>query len=231
MGPAAMRWRRERKVGEHSAGRSRAREPRSSRLRGGTQPPRGRSLGSAVAARAEPADTCGRRAGARRAGSLRTRGTANRSRLFTSARGCYFQMECCAGCTAEWLALGAAGAGWGTRRGPLHGFPWRCFQASEALPTAGFQCSRRLGTERLFAGFALCPSLNVDEVFPPRNTVFFEPGLGSFIHVPEIKPPASLPPGGSARPGCCGHQFRSRFQTLTYSLAHNILAARWTLTL
>lgn len=130
------------------AGRSRAQEQRSSQLRGGSQPPMGRSRGSAVAAWAEPADTCGRRAGARRSGSLRSRGTANRARLFTSARGCYFQMECCAGCTAEWLALGAAGAGWGTRRAPLHGFPWpaRLFPlwASSAVGDLGRKNSLRV---------------------------------------------------------------------------------------
>lgn len=152
-----------------NAGRSRAGQWRSSRLGGGARPPRGRSLGSAVAARAELADTCGRRAGARLTGSPRTRGAANRARLFTSARGCYFRMECCAGCAAEWLALGAAGAGGGTRRGPLHGFPRRCSQASEAVPTAGFQCSRRLWPGSLIASFALCPSLMMR--CSPRGTL------------------------------------------------------------
>lgn len=52
--------------------------------------PKGRRLGLASAAQAELADTCGRRADARRTGSPRARGSERRARLFTSARGCYF---------------------------------------------------------------------------------------------------------------------------------------------
>lgn len=81
MGPAAL-WRcRGRKVGEHPAGRAwqsggtlgpgSGRTPGFGAVRGC---PRGRRASSAGAARAEPADTCGRRAGARRTGSPGARG-------------------------------------------------------------------------------------------------------------------------------------------------------------
>lgn len=97
MGLAAKRKRQRRKVGERSAehawhhtgapgpGRPGARGSGAARGQ-----PRGRSLSGARTARAESADTCGRRAGARRNGSPGARGTAKRARLFTGARGCYF---------------------------------------------------------------------------------------------------------------------------------------------
>lgn len=97
MGPAARWWCRGKKVGEHPAGRAWQSRgtlgPGSCRawgfgaVRGR---PRGWRVRHAGAARAEPADTCGRRAGARRTGSPGARGGSSRARLFTSARGCYF---------------------------------------------------------------------------------------------------------------------------------------------
>lgn len=56
---------------------------RSAGRRGAETEPRGGGAG-------EPADTCGRRGGARRTRSPRARGPGRRARLFTSARGCYF---------------------------------------------------------------------------------------------------------------------------------------------
>lgn len=82
MGPAAL-WRcRGRKVGRAPSGarlaaweEARALERQDSGLRGGARPSEGRRVSNAGAARAEPADTCGRRAGARRTGSPGARGT------------------------------------------------------------------------------------------------------------------------------------------------------------
>ena len=53
-------------------------------------PPKGRRLGRASTARAEPSDTCRGRANARRTASPGARSTSSSARLFTSARGCYF---------------------------------------------------------------------------------------------------------------------------------------------
>lgn len=127
-------------------------------------------------------------------------------------------MECSAGCTAEWRARGAARAGWGTRRGPLNGFPGRCSRDIETVPTAGFQCSRGLRPGSLTTSFALCPSLNVDEVLPPRNIAFVSTGSApSFTFRGQSH---LLLLDLEAVPGQISH---------APLLAHNTLPARWTL--
>lgn len=100
--------------------------------------------------------------------------------------------------------LGAAGGSWGTRRGPLRGFPGRCSRAIEAVPTAGFQRSPQLRRGSLTVSFTLCPSLKVDYMFPPGNTSFFTLGTApAFIFREQshlLLVDLEAVPGQAARP-------------------------------
>lgn len=91
-------------------------------------------------------------------------------------------MECCAGSSVEWLARGAARAGWGTRRGRAAA----SLSAARLSPLRASFADGRLG---LIGSFARCfvrvSSSYGDNVFSLQNTAFCKPGLGSLIHIPE----------------------------------------------
>lgn len=114
-----------------------------------------------------------------------------------------------------WLPCGVAGAwcrrSWlGDAAGPAPRLPRAPLPGQRGSSHCGLPVPRApragkpLGECRRFA-----PGLNVAEVSPPRNTAF---ELGSLIHVPERKPPASPGPGGCARPGCAAARSGADFR-------------------
>lgn len=130
-------------------------------------------------------------------------------------------MERSASCAAEWRELGAAGCSWGTRRGPLHGFPGRRLQALEAVPTA--QSAAR--TRKPDSEFRALPK--------PQRRLRVPAGEHCLLQTR-----ARLPHSHSGNKATCfsstwrlcqarlrGRWFQSRLHTLTYSVAHNTLAA------
>lgn len=131
-----------------------------------------------------------------------------------------------------WLRGGVAGA-WGRRSwlgdaaGPAPRLPVALLPGQQGCSHCGLPVQSAALAGKPHCEFRALPEPH-DEVFPPRNTAF-KPGLGSLIRIQKIKPPASLPPGGSARPGCAAassgaHLRRSHTQWHTTSWPRGGLA-------
>lgn len=221
-----------RKVAEHPAERAwqsgGTLGPWSSRTRGFgavRSRPRGRRVSNAGAARAEPADTCGRRAGARRTGSPGARGTV-------AARAC---LPAHVGVIFKWNVVLAARLS-GGRVGPPALAGGRCRPAPRPLraqltgqpgcPHCGLPAHWLAGAGEPDSEFRALPK-------PPRRCRV--PAAESCLLLARLRLPHShsgnkatnfTSPWRPHEAGLRGHRFQSQFHTLTYSLAHCTLAAR-----
>lgn len=134
--------------------------------------PRGRRVSNAGAARAEPADTCGRRAGARRTGSPGARGTLAARACLPAHVGVIFKWNVVLAARRSGGRVGPPALAGGRGRpapGPLPAL----LTGQPGCPDFGLPAQWLAGPGSLIASFARCQILHGDVDFLPRKAAFF----------------------------------------------------------